>query len=92
MNWENYLIEKGFKKRYLSDKSGHWFQLNVKNNLIKNLHVTAEPERNSLTVWCSEPIKLNYRSEADFVMIHNKLTKKNLWNVLFLVQKICELK
>ncbi|HSH52329.1 MAG TPA: hypothetical protein VK982_11460 [Bacteroidales bacterium] len=88
MNWDKYLKDKGFKKVYLSDKSGYWYELSIKNKFIKNLHISVEPDRKNITVWATEPKNLNARMDYTFAIIHKKLTKKNLWHILFVVQEI----
>ena len=45
---EKELKELGFKRKWLSDRSGYWMQLNIKS-FINGCHITVE--NGSYTIW-----------------------------------------
>lgn len=82
MNWERKLKGLGFRKQYLDDKSGWWYQLNIKNRFINKLHISVEVDRRSIIVWAEEPKNIEWQMDYTFVIVVKKLTKKNLHDVL----------
>lgn len=50
---EQELKKLGFKRKWLSDRSGYWMQLDI-DCFLKNCHVTTDLDRNHLTLWCTD--------------------------------------
>jgi len=61
----------GFKVRKLSDSSGAWMQLNVKNPMINGCHISVEPS--GISVWAVD-VADKYHS----LICRKKLTETNL--------------
>lgn len=49
---ESQLKAMGFRRKWLSDKSGYWMQYNVKSNLFKKGHIIVEDGK--YTLWCED--------------------------------------
>ena len=61
----------GFKVKWLSDKSGAWMQLNVKNPMVNRCHISVEPT--GISVWAVDAAD-GYHS----LICKKKLTDANL--------------
>lgn len=49
---ESQLKAMGFRRKWLSDKSGYWMQYNLKSNLLTNGQITVEDGKYIL--WCED--------------------------------------
>ena len=73
------LKERGFKKKWLQDKSGYWWEQKFPKTLIGKLQIQADPEWNSMYI---------ERPKDSDSLISGKCTLAVLKKILTFINKI----
>lgn len=80
MNTESYLLSIGFKRRWLSDKSGYWLEKKIKNKYFKHLIISFDFSLKLISVWCRQIDDEKY----NHLIIETKYSKKKLNDILIM--------
>lgn len=80
MDTEKYLLKLGFKRKWLSDKSGYWLEKKLKNKYFKNLIISYDISMKLISVWCRQIDEENYNHS----IIETKHSKKKVKELLIM--------